>query len=174
MTVFVGIRIPDRASEVLVPVGERIAEELGGKPTRPCNFHLTLRFLGEVSDCAPICHAMESTAERFNGAFYLTLNGIGTFRQKKRDIYWAGVRDSEPLLRLGHILGEELDARGMGSERIPFRPHITLCRNVPVGIPELPEIPSVGFRVEKIILFSSEHTDAGVFYREIFQKELRI
>lgn len=174
MAVFIGIKIPDPVSDVLVPLGKRIAEELGGKPTRTCNFHMTLRFLGDVSDLVPIRHAMESTAERFDGTFRLTLSGIGTFRQKKRDIYWAGVQDSELLLSLWHILGEELGARGMESERIPFRPHITLCRNVPIGIPELPGIPSTGFRVEKITLFSSEHTDDGVFYREIFQKELRL
>lgn len=174
MVVFIGIKMPDRVSEVLAPVGERIAGELGGKPTRLCNFHMTLHFLGDVPDLLPVRRAMESAVQQFSGTFSLTLSGIGTFRRKKREIYWAGARESEPLFRLRHILGEQLDREGILTENIPFRPHITLCRNVPIGSPGLPEIPPIVFPVDRITLFSSEHTDDGVFYREIFQKELRL
>ena len=69
------------------------------------NLHLTLEFLGEVRDTAPVVEAMERVkAHKFSICFTDT----GRFRRDGGDIFWLGVARTEPLMLLQAQLHEAL------------------------------------------------------------------
>ena len=92
------------------------------------NYHLTLRFIGEV----PGWQAQE-VDEALAGirapAFDLTLRGLGTFQKAGRvAALWAGVEKTEPLMFLQAKVETALQRIGLEPERKRFSPHVTLAR----------------------------------------------
>ena len=92
------------------------------------NYHLTLRFIGEV----PGWQAQE-VDEALSGirapGFDLTLRGVGTFGKNGRMAsLWVGVEKLEPLLFLQAKVETALQRIGLEPERKRFAPHVTLAR----------------------------------------------
>ena len=171
MRLFLGIKLPPAVAEYLYPIGREIAKTRGGNPTQERNYHLTLHFLGDVSPEAVI-RAMHASAP--SPAFFLRLSEAGSFRHGNREVCWAGVKVTADLIRLHLSLSQALLSEGLQSEDIPYRPHITLCRNAPTGPLPLPDIPPLTFPVGAVKLFSSERDENGLVYRKIHEKELLI
>jgi 2'-5' RNA ligase len=114
------------------PVREALAELAGGVArinwTPPRQFHLTLRFIGEVS-AAQARQTEEAMALVRVRPFFLELEGVGGFPPRGHpQVLWAGVR-SHPLL---HQLRQQVDdlllAVDPSLELRPFIPHFTLGR----------------------------------------------
>lgn len=100
----------------------------GARWTRGENFHLTLRFIGDVD---------EGVAEDIDGAlreidappFALTIAGVGFFgKGKAARTVWAGVEASEPLIRLQRKIETAMQRIGLAAEARKYTPHITLAR----------------------------------------------
>jgi len=111
-----------------------LRNELRGKSVRgnfsePENLHVTLAFLGE-------CDAKQTAAAKSAlGAvgfepFEIAVDCVGRFKRDGGDIWWAGLRDSEPLLTLRRDLTGRLVNEGFVLDRRDFSPHITLGREV--------------------------------------------
>lgn len=94
----------------------------------PENLHLTLRFLGEVSEENVIGVATSLLAVRA-GRFSLRLRGLEVFETPRQTILWAGVEPCEELRGLQIQVDLALE-RGLGLEpaAAPYVPHITLGR----------------------------------------------
>ena len=134
-------------------------------------YHLTLEFLGEAPDPAPVRAAMERVTAR---PFSLRFTDCGRFRGRGGDVFWLGVEPSEPLLSLREHLRRELSEAGFTPERRPYRPHLTLARRLrhrePLGFPgPVPEPVAVG----SFSLMRSELRREGAQYTELFRRELR-
>ena len=92
------------------------------------NYHLTLRFIGEVPgwQAQEVDEALEGI--RAPG-FDLVLRGVGTFEKNGRIAsLWVGVEKSEPLLFLQAKVETALQRIGLPPERKRFSPHVTLAR----------------------------------------------
>ncbi len=143
----------------------------GMRWVEPENYHLTLRFIGEV----PAWRAEEidfALADLRARAFSLTFAGVGTFNKNDRaTALWAGVERNDQLLHLRGKIETALQRAGLEPERRRFSPHVTLAR-----LDNVPEARLAGFvqahnlfrappiSVQHFTLFSSQLGKDRPFY----------
>ncbi len=119
------------AIELPADVAFRLSLLKGGLPgahwVEPENYHITLRFAGDIS---------ETQAEDFAGAlgdieaagFPLQLEGVGSFGGDKPRSLWVGVHRSEALIRLQRAHERAARLAGLAPETRNFAPHVTIAR----------------------------------------------
>ncbi len=133
MRVFVGIELSEEAIGELISVQNQIKPYIDrGSLTEQRNFHLTLRFIGEINRdlLKLLIDAVSDTAHLFSG-FDLDLGELGCFQKKNRKIIWAGVGDGiNKLNELHDLLNKELKLVGIHPDEQAFHPHITLGRQI--------------------------------------------
>ena len=164
------------------PVKDKLCEtmELIQKNTRESrltlreNLHLTLVFLGEVQTTRTICEAMK---EIRTGPFSLEIQGLGRFRRDGGDLYWAGITITPPLRSLYLELKNALENKGFSIDDRPYRPHLTLARQV-VEKPEIPfytlknYLAPIKTKAAAVSLMKSERVGGKLVYTELCRKEL--
>lgn len=126
MRLFVALELPPMLRQRLAfMAGAGIP---GARWVRPENYHLTLRFIGEM----PNHRADEidqALAELKAPSFALTLAGVGTFHKGGRGVsLWVGVERNPALDHLQSKIETALQRCGLEPERRRFTPHITLAR----------------------------------------------
>lgn len=138
------------------------------------NFHLTLKFLGEVDPgrLGEVAGALRS-AVREVPAFRFQATGTGAFPSPRRArVIWVGVGEGTSQLRhLAARVDAELARLGFPPEERPFTPHLTLGRvRSPRGLDELARLlegarfPALEVTVDGIVLFQSVLGRAGPLY----------
>src|SRR5689334_18760302 len=171
LRLFVGINLPPEHKL-------RLSLLCGGMPgakwVDPGNFHLTLRFIGEVDEgtAADIDAALvEVRAPRFA----LTPAGVGHFGGGgKPRMLWAGVERSQPLLTLHDKIEHVLAIRaGLEPDTRRYAPHITLARLKDVAMPKLQAFLAEHallrldpFAVDHVSLIASYLTKSGSIYED--------
>ena len=85
------------------------------------NLHMTVAFLGEVRDPRPVIAALERVS---------LPQSTMTFEKTEmfRDILVCTFRVDASLRQYVQSLRAELESSGIGFDRKPFRPHVTLVR----------------------------------------------
>jgi len=123
---FIGIMLPP----LLQPELLALLPDCGQiRPAPPGQLHLTLHFLGAVSDA--VSSALQHSLNNVRSApFTMVLTGAGVFPQDSgvRGVLWAGVQPSEPLQRLHAAVTAVVQNAGLPLEARPWSPHITLAR----------------------------------------------
>ena len=165
---FVGIGIPS-------PQGGRLASLcIGVKEARwveQQNFHLTLRFIGDVQE--PSVEEIIRELTRIDWrSFFVTLSGVGRFGSRKKvRALWAGIQPDPQLFNLHAKIKAALTKCDIKPNGKRFIPHVTLARlkNVQPNYTEDWILRHNLFRadrflVEKITLFESHRTNAGPIY----------
>ena len=153
MRLFIAVSFPAPLREQLRQAAGRLQGQcLRGRFTLTDNFHLTLAFLGETERRA----AAEAAMDRVSApGFDLQIGAPGLFRQ----------------------LTEELSAAGFVLERRPFRPHLTLGRQV-VPAPGFDRaafarsLPPMGTKVRRITLMQSERIQDRLTYTPLHHRAL--
>jgi 2'-5' RNA ligase len=159
------------AIEIPVSVAERLAGLRGGLPgarwVEPENYHVTLRFAGDIDD---------ATAREFTSAlaaislppFEMQLDGLGSFGSRKPRSLWAGVVPNETLIALQKANERAAQKIGLAPEARNFHAHVTLARMrngkaQPVArwLETRGGFQSLPFRVERFVLFSSRASTGG-------------
>ncbi len=144
--------------------------------TRPEGIHLTLKFLGEISD-EQVRQATEALAgvaplERFP----VEVRGFGFFPDARRPkVFWAGVNTPPDLLRLAEEVEGAMEKLGFAPEQRAYSPHLTLARfKTPrpqaalSGIVEKLGETSLGqFEVSEFFLIESKLSPRGAEYRKV-------
>ena len=95
----------------------------------PTNFHLTLKFLGDIEEAkvAPIAAALERELYPFS-CFTINAKGLGVFPDLKRPrILWVGLVGGE-LNALASTAEKALVPFGFAAEKKTFTPHLTVGR----------------------------------------------
>ena len=95
----------------------------------PANFHLTLKFLGDIDEAKvePIAAALERDLCPFS-CFTINAKGLGVFPDLKRPrILWVGLVGGE-LNALASTVEKALVPFGFAAERRAFTPHLTVGR----------------------------------------------
>lgn len=125
LRLFVGLPIPD-------PLIDRLTLLQGGIPgarwVPQANFHLTLRFVGEVDP--PTAEDVDNALTRLSGdPVGIGLDGVGTFGTARSPaLLFANVPRSEGLALLQRKIERALSQLGLAADRRKFHPHITLAR----------------------------------------------
>jgi 2'-5' RNA ligase len=100
----------------------------GARWVPPENYHLTLRFIGEIEGWRAD-EVDEALAGIRAPRFELALRGLGTFEKAGRiQALWVGVEKSEALAHLQAKVETALQRVGLEPERRRFAPHVTLAR----------------------------------------------
>jgi 2'-5' RNA ligase len=144
--------------------------------TQPEGIHLTLKFLGEISD-RQVREACESL-KKLGGfeAFAVGLKGFGFFPDARRPrVFWTGVEAPAGLIRLVEQVEGAMRSIGFAREERAFRPHLTLARfRVPQPQPALQALLSQqgekelgNFEVSEFFLFESKLSPQGAEYRKV-------
>ncbi len=125
MRLFVALDLPWALRERLADLGTGLP---GVRWVPPENFHITLRFLGELAPyrAEEIDHALAALRGR---AFPLELSGVGTLEKAGRvTALWAGVARNPALEHLRAKVETAVQRAGLPPERRRFSPHVTLAR----------------------------------------------
>jgi 2'-5' RNA ligase len=125
MRLFVALGLPDELRTRLAFMARGLP---GARWVPPENYHLTLRFIGEVAapEAEEIDHAL---AALHAPAFSLVLSGIGTFSRNGRPAtLYVGVDRNPALDHLQSKIETALQRAGLAPERRRFSPHVSLAR----------------------------------------------
>lgn len=164
---FVGLAIPDDIAAGLQRLQSGVP---GARWSRREQFHLTLRFIGEVDgrDATAIDDALSLIADP---PFSLELHAVGTFGGRDPRELWAGVRASDALLHLQRKIETAIQRIGLPADSRKFTPHVTLARlkasprgRVMDYLTDHALYASQPFEVREFILYSSTLTPNGSIY----------
>src|SRR5947209_12199950 len=129
---FIALELDESLQAYLGGIIHRMAQELPDlRWVDPAGIHLTLAFLGELSD-EQLVEAMQAAelAARKVPSFDYRLSQPGVFGSPRQPrVIWIGI--DEPtgrLLKLHQVLNQELEQRGFEVDKRPFSPHLTLSR----------------------------------------------
>src|SRR4029077_7525804 len=169
LRVFVGIEFPPELKLRLSMLETGIA---GAKWVDAGNFHLTLRFIGEVDEgvAADIDEALARVKAR---RFILQLAGTGTFGGGKPRALWVGVERNPELVALHDKIEQALIRIALEPEPRKFAPHVTLARLRDPALGQLGDFLAAHaqFRaapvpVERFSLIARLPTKAGSIYED--------
>lgn len=172
---FVAIEIPAPIQALLKPVQARLQSEVRKASwTKPGNFHLTLKFLGDVHTEAvdAISEAVQNVAVT-QKPFSIELGGVGAFPTLARPrVIWAGVKHgASTVSSLAKAVNRELKHLGFPTDN-RFHPHLTLGRlRTPVNLKPLKNllhkydtIDAAIVNVNEIIVMQSQLHPNGAIY----------
>jgi 2'-5' RNA ligase len=129
------------------------------------NLHLTLAFLGEIADPAPVIAAMQETGLV---PFKLVSGEVSFFSSRGSPTAVLRLKDSRALFSLQKKLKENLAKRGIYYDPKPFVSHITLAREAALaGLPRLP-FPETEMTVRSYELMKSERIGGELTYTPLF------
>jgi RNA 2',3'-cyclic 3'-phosphodiesterase len=166
LRLFVGIALPPELKLRLSLLASGVP---GARWVDPGNYHLTLRFIGEID---------EGTASDVDAAllpirakpFAVTLAGVGRFGDR---MLWVGVEKSPALVHLRDKVESALVRLGLAPETRRYAPHVSLARLRNASEAKLQEyltehalFRAEPFPVDKFSLVASYLTKAGSIYED--------
>ncbi len=161
---FTGLEIPLGAVQSLALLQSGLH---GARWISPENFHITLRFVGDVD--GRIAEDFITALDTVNAApFEIQLSGVGSFGGRKPRALWAGIDTSEPLIALQRAHENAARSAGLPPEPRNFTPHVTLARlkgTRPDAVATYLETHggflSYPFEITRFVLFSSRPSQGG-------------
>jgi 2'-5' RNA ligase len=161
---FTGLEIPS-------VVAQSLAITRGGLPGArwidPENYHITLRFIGDIDDA--LAREIAGLLDRLQrDAFELQLDGLLSFGGRKPRALVALVKPVPQLMELQAEQERLLQRMGLEAEGRKFTPHVTLARLHDTSNHQVAEYLAVrghyrstSFRVSRFVLFSSRASVGG-------------
>lgn len=166
LRLFVGIDLPP---ELKLQVSLLTAGVLGAKWVDPGNYHVTVRFIGEVGE-GEAADIDEALARIRVPRFDLTLATIGHFGRR---MLWVGIERSPALQRLHEKIESALSRLGYAPEERRFTPHVTLARltgttegRLQAYLSDHALFRAAPFTVESFSLVASYLTKSGAIYED--------
>jgi RNA 2',3'-cyclic 3'-phosphodiesterase len=161
---FVGLEIPAEAQQ-------RLSFLRGGLPGArwidPENYHITLRFIGDIDDrlANEIAMTLDGVRRR---SFDVKFGSIASFGGNKPRAIVASIEPIQPLIELQSELERLMQRLGLEPEGRKFTPHVTLARlrnSSPRDVADYLSTrgPVFGnaFRVSRFVLFSARASVGG-------------
>lgn len=163
---FTGLEIPPE-------IAERLSFFRGGLPgarwIEPSDYHITLRFLGEIDDVVAADLDAGLAEARARPAFSVTLDGLASFGGDRPRAIYASVVPSPDLIELQEEHERIARRAGAAPERRKFTPHVTLARlNREAGpeavartLTQAGVLPRLTFTARRAALFSARTSRGG-------------
>ena len=161
---FVGLEIPRE-------VGQTLSLLRGGLPGArwidPENYHITLRFIGDIDDrlAHDIASLLDGVKRR---SFEVRFGELGSFGGRKPRAIVVGVEPIQPLVELQSELERLMQRLGLEPEGRKFTPHVTLARLRDVSSRDVADYLSTrgplfdaSFGVSRFVLFSARSSVGG-------------
>ncbi len=161
---FVGLEIPRE-------VGQTLSLLRGGLPGArwidPENYHITLRFIGDIDDrlAHEIALLLDGVKRR---SFEVRFGELSAFGGRKPRAIVVGVEPIQPLVELQSELERLMQRLGLEPEGRKFTPHVTLARLRDVSSRDVADYLSTrgplfdaSFRVSRFVLFSARASVGG-------------
>jgi 2'-5' RNA ligase len=161
---FTGLEIP-------LEVAQSLSMLRGGLPgarwVDPDNYHVTLRFIGNVDDA--LAHEVASLLGRVKrGPFELRVDGVTSFGGKKPRAVVATLSQAQPLMEAQAEQERLMQRIGLEPEGRKYTPHVTLARLRDASSRDVAEylsarglVRSQPFPVSRFVLFSSRASTGG-------------
>jgi 2'-5' RNA ligase len=182
---FIAIELSDTAKERLSEIQKQLQQlELDVKWIEPENIHLTLRFLGDLTQ-KQLKSITEAMPQWVTGVppFSIAITGLGAFPSpQKPKVIWAGVNDnSGEMSRLAEQIEQGINQCGISKADREFSPHITIGRvkelkNISClteTVPGYAISPALEQTISKVTLFKSTLSAQGSIYKVLTQVDLQ-
>lgn len=162
---FTGLEIP---SDIGFALSLKRGGLTGARWIEPENYHITLRFIGDVDNqiANEVANNLDYLSESLR--FPIRLTHLGTFGGDKPRALYAGVEPSEALNRLQAAHERMLQRSGLPPDGRKFVPHVSLARlrgtaagEVARYIAEAGRFEPLSFPVARFVLFSSRDSVGG-------------
>ncbi|MBX9930954.1 MAG: RNA 2',3'-cyclic phosphodiesterase [Methylobacterium sp.] len=163
---FTGLEIPPDIAEALTRYQAGLR---GARWIEPSDFHITLRFLGDVE--IPLADALhdELVAARRRPPLAVTLSGLDCFGGAKPRAVIAAVASNPDLDDLQSEHERICRQAGAEPDRRKFTPHVTLARlrreassqDVAAYLIEAGLFPAFSFTATRVVLFSARESRGG-------------
>jgi 2'-5' RNA ligase len=189
MRLFIGVELDDEVKRRAAAIADALRARLGPRVEArwipPANLHITLWFIGEVTDerATAIVDAVERPfAVR---AFDLALGGAGAFPPSGAPrVLWIGVRSGQDsMTRLYEELAARFAPLGMDPERRAYSAHLTIARvkawparaTRDEGRAVLRELPADAgrCRITAVTVFRSRLSPKGAAYEPLLRVPLQ-
>ena len=123
MRLFIAIDLPEEVKKELARLQDNFPE---GRLSKPKDFHITLKFLGEVDTGKAESLNAKLSSVKF-AKIRASVSGIGFFpNEKSIRVIWVGVKPEEQIIQLQKdidiLIGNDFP------DDHKFSPHITLAR----------------------------------------------
>lgn len=142
------------------------------RPVPRSNYHLTLAFLGEISERQ--CRDIQALAESIRvPVFELRIDTTG-YWPKQRIYYVAPSEVPDPLLELVNELSACAKRLSIRTNKRKYLPHLTLARRCDRPPPAALMAPDIRICCETFVLFESVGGRSGVRYDEVDRWDLRL
>jgi 2'-5' RNA ligase len=162
---FTGLEIP-------ADVGLTLSGYRGGLPgarwVDPDNYHITLRFIGDVDQSVAddICSVLGGGRRR--DSVSVTLDGLGSFGGERPRAVFARAAPGNGLAELQAEQERLVRRVGLPPEKRKFTPHVTLARlrdaspiDVAGYIATRGQFPKLSFTARRFVLFSARDSVGG-------------
>ncbi|MBT3241264.1 MAG: RNA 2',3'-cyclic phosphodiesterase [Chloroflexi bacterium] len=185
---FIAIELPAELQKSLQTVHDHLFEELKGLPIRwvPIpNIHITLKFLGDVSENnIPMINEIIQKAASNSKPLDITAGGFGIFPNVTRPrVIWVGIKAPEELFKLQARTEIETSKMGYSPDQRKFNPHLTMGRvSRNATIQEIRTASNIfrkqkfGFigaaKINSISLYQSKLSPKGAIYKKLFTANL--
>ncbi|MBQ7720519.1 MAG: RNA 2',3'-cyclic phosphodiesterase [Clostridia bacterium] len=171
MRLFISINFDDTLKNEIISAQDQLRRYASrGNFSLSDNLHLTLVFIGEtnrIKDVKEIIDGIDIAP------FRIDLGRPGVFRRDGGDIYWIGVTAEPGLYQLADFLQTRLREAGFDIERRPYKPHITIGRQVECGTSPHITVAPASMTAKRVSLMKSERMNGRLTYTEIHAKELK-
>ncbi|MBC7319413.1 RNA 2',3'-cyclic phosphodiesterase [bacterium] len=168
MRVFIAVGLPEDIKEELHKLVGSLRRSISDvKWVEKENFHITIRFIGEVEEdrILKLEKILDDIGSKFS-PFKVEIKGIGNFPH----VLWVGIEEgSDTLKNIAYAIEGSLLREGFQPADKLFSPHITLGR-VKKGIKKFPiskEFGPYSFVVDSITLMQSQLFPTGPIYTPI-------
>ncbi|MBT0586161.1 RNA 2',3'-cyclic phosphodiesterase [Alteromonas oceanisediminis] len=163
MRYFIGLELPSHAKQAVDAWREKAwLAGLNQKPVPAPNFHITLAFLGQVTE--PQLDRLQTALGEIDCApFALTIDHFGYWQ--KPPVAWLGCSEKPPQLSSLQLRCVAASRRaGLQLSEREYVPHITLARKCMPPVPPPLFEPNLPIEFSAFCLFESVSTDRGVTY----------
>ena len=180
MRAFIAIDFSKEVKKEILDVQKKVAGRSSKANFTPEeNFHLTLRFIGEVDEYGmeSLAEAVQETGQRFK-SFDMTLGNIGFFPRGDKSIVWLGIEKNKSLEILFANLEKNLMRQGFAKERQGLTPHITIGREVALKtsydkLKAEVDMQPINIKVDSITLMESVRKGPRLIYKPVFVQKLK-
>jgi len=188
LRVFIAIEIPETLQEAIYQQTAPLSKAIDSTLVRwvpPANLHLTLKFLGDVSDTnLQFLNQMLKAEAGHHRPFSIQIGGLGSFPTPKRPrVIWVGVQAPAELESLWRGIEAATTRLGYQSEERSFSPHLTIGRvRQNISAADLQQLRfamqatplgAIGMaQVTAIHLFKSDLQPTGSVYTRLFSANL--
>jgi 2'-5' RNA ligase len=161
---FTGIKVPVEIAQILACKRGKLN---GARWVSMEDYHITLRFLGDVGDDVAEEVAFQ-LARMKHSRFRVCLNGLDVFGARKPRTLFACVRFNEDLWALQGKHEQIMQRAGLAPETRKYAPHVTLARLKGVKPGEVAGFlgchggfTPMEFDIQEFVLFSARNSIGG-------------